>query len=188
MRLNTATVKQLCSTDEIQAEKKYKAPFHFVPSHTLVLYTNHLPKVGANDDGIWRRLIVIPFNAKITGDNDIKNYADYLFDHAGSFIMSWIIEGAKKAYDHGFQGTVTKGRGRAIEAYREVTTGWGISWQVAVSLIRLLRRSPGNCIRHTGHTACRMESLPEVRRIFTVQSRSQAFLRRRLRQDPLYTA
>ena len=46
MRLNTATVKQLCSTDEIQAEKKYKAPFHFVPSHTLVLYTNHLPKVG----------------------------------------------------------------------------------------------------------------------------------------------
>ena len=67
VRLNTSMVKQLCSTDEIQAEKKYKDPFHFVPSHTLVLYTNHLPKVGANDDGIWRRLIVIPFNAKITG-------------------------------------------------------------------------------------------------------------------------
>lgn len=62
MRLNTAVVKQLCSTDEIFAEKKYKAPFAFVPSRTLVLYTNHLPKVGANDDGIWRRLIVIPFN------------------------------------------------------------------------------------------------------------------------------
>ena len=46
MRLNTAVVKQLCSTDEIQAEKKYKDPFSFVPSHTLVLYTNHLPKVG----------------------------------------------------------------------------------------------------------------------------------------------
>ena len=45
MRLNTAVVKQLCSTDEIQAEKKYKDPFSFVPSHTLVLYTNHLPKV-----------------------------------------------------------------------------------------------------------------------------------------------
>ena len=53
MRLNTAVVKQLCSTDEIFAEKKYKAPFAFTPSHTLVLYTNHLPKVGANDDGIW---------------------------------------------------------------------------------------------------------------------------------------
>ncbi|SFU88852.1 phage/plasmid primase, P4 family [Butyrivibrio sp. M55] len=119
MRLNTATVKQLCSTDEIQAEKKYKAPFHFVPSHTLVLYTNHLPKVGANDDGIWRRLIVIPFNAKIIGDNDIKNYADYLFDHAGSFIMSWIIEGAKKAYDMDFKVPLPKVVVDAIEAYRE---------------------------------------------------------------------
>ena len=108
MRLNTATVKQLCSTDEIQAEKKYKAPFHFVPSHTLVLYTNHLPKVGANDDGIWRRLIVIPFNAKITGKNDIKNYADYLYDRAGSFIMSWIIEGAKKAVEMDFKVPLPK--------------------------------------------------------------------------------
>ena len=46
MRLNTSTVKQLCSTDEIFAEKKYKDPFSFKPSHTLVLYTNHLPKDG----------------------------------------------------------------------------------------------------------------------------------------------
>ena len=43
-----------------------------------MLYTNHLPKVGAMDSGIWRRLIVIPFNAKITGGRDRKNYADYL--------------------------------------------------------------------------------------------------------------
>lgn len=51
MRLNTSNVKQLCSTDEIYAEKKYKAPFSYIPSHTLVLYTNHLPKVGAIDKG-----------------------------------------------------------------------------------------------------------------------------------------
>ena len=44
MRLNTSLVKQFCSTDEIFAEKKYKDPFAFTPSHTLVLYTNHLPK------------------------------------------------------------------------------------------------------------------------------------------------
>lgn len=49
MRLNTSNVKQLCSTDEIYAEKKYKAPFSYVPTHTLVLYTNHLPRVGAID-------------------------------------------------------------------------------------------------------------------------------------------
>lgn len=119
MRLNTAVVKQLCSTDEIQAEKKYKDPFSFVPSHTLVLYTNHLPKVGANDDGIWRRLVVIPFNAKITGKSDIKNYADYLFEHAGPAIMSWIIEGAKRAIDKNFHTTLPDVVEAAVQAYRE---------------------------------------------------------------------
>lgn len=119
MRLNTATVKQLCSTDEIQAEKKYKDPFSFVPSHTLVLYTNHLPKVGANDDGIWRRLVVIPFNAKITGASDIKNYADYLYDNAGGYIMSWIIEGARKAIAADFKTKQPKVVEDAIESYRE---------------------------------------------------------------------
>lgn len=64
------------------------------------------PKVGANDDGIWRRLVVIPFNAKITGKSDIKNYADYLFEHAGPAIMSWIIEGAKRAIDKNFHTTL----------------------------------------------------------------------------------
>ena len=96
-RLSTSIVKQLCSTDLIEAEKKYKDPFKFRPTHTLVLYTNHLPKVGATDTGIWRRLIVIPFNARITGKSDIKNYSKYLVANAAPAIMKWIIEGAEKA-------------------------------------------------------------------------------------------
>ena len=119
MRLNTAMVKQLCSTDEILAEKKYKAPFHFIPSHTLVLYTNHLPKVGANDDGIWRRLIVIPFNAKITGRSDVKNFADYLYDEASPSILSWIINGAEKAIKKNFKLTLPQVVSQSVSAYRE---------------------------------------------------------------------
>ncbi len=118
-RLNTGMVKQLCSVDPIEAEKKYKDPFHFDPSHTLVLYTNHLPKVSANDDGTWRRLIVIPFNAKITGKSDIKNFSDYLFEHAGSAIMKWIIEGAEIAINKGFKFTEPQVVVDAIKEYRE---------------------------------------------------------------------
>lgn len=70
--------------------------FSYVPTHTLVLYTNHLPRVGAIDQGTWRRLIVIPFNAKIEGKADIKNYSDFLFKTAGGAVLSWIIEGAKR--------------------------------------------------------------------------------------------
>ena len=118
MRLSTANVKQLSSTDEIYAEKKYKDPFSFVPSHTLVLYTNHLPKVGATDDGIWRRLIVIPFGAKISGSGDIKNYAKYLVANAGPAIMKWIIEGAEKAIRDNFKLQLPKCVEAAIAAYK----------------------------------------------------------------------
>lgn len=119
MRLNTSIVKQLCSTDEVSAEKKYKDPFKYVPTHTLVLYTNHLPKVGANDDGIWRRLIVIPFNAKITGSSDRKNYADYLFENAGGAVLSWIIDGAAKAIKNKYKLKTPKVVEDAINKYRE---------------------------------------------------------------------
>lgn len=119
MRLNTSVVKQMCSTDEIFAEKKYKDPFSFRPSHTLVLYTNHLPRVGANDPGTWRRLIVIPFGAKIDGAGDIKNYADHLFNNAASYILSWIIEGAQKAIQKNFHIPLPKIVEDAINSYRE---------------------------------------------------------------------
>lgn len=119
MRLNTANVKQLCSTDEIYAEKKYKDPFSYTPTHTLVLYTNHLPKVGAIDKGTWRRLIVIPFDAKIEGSDDIKNYADYLFEKAGGAILTWVIEGARKVIADNYKIEPPKKVRDAIEHYKE---------------------------------------------------------------------
>ena len=124
-RLNDSTVKQLCSTDDIFAEKKYKDPFSFSPSHSLVLYTNHLPKVSASDDGTWRRLIVIPFNAKIEGNSDIKNYGDYLYQNAGESILAWVIEGAKKVIDLGFRVAVPAVVQKAIDDYRSQNDWFG---------------------------------------------------------------
>ena len=117
-RLNDSTVKQLCSTDDIFAEKKYKDPFSFTPCHTLVLYTNHLPRVSASDDGIWRRLIVIPFNAKIEGKSDIKNFSDYLYNNAGESILAWIIDGAKKVIDANYKVKLPACVQKAIDEYR----------------------------------------------------------------------
>jgi len=118
-RFNTSTVKQLCSTDEIYAEKKFKAPFSYIPSHTLVLYTNHLPRVGAIDSGTWRRLIVIPFHAKIEGKSDIKNYADFLYENAAPAILSWIIEGAQEVIHRKFKIDLPACVRKAIHDYHE---------------------------------------------------------------------
>ena len=117
-RLNTSVVKQLCSTDPVFAEKKYKAPASFIPSHTVVLYTNHLPRVGASDDGTWRRLIVIPFNAVFKGTSDQKNFTDVLLEKAGPAVLKWIMEGAQRAINHGFHISQPKIVQDAIAEYR----------------------------------------------------------------------
>jgi P4 family phage/plasmid primase-like protien len=124
-RLNDSMVKQLCSTDDVFAEKKYKDPFSFTPCHTLVLYTNHLPKVSASDDGIWRRLIVIPFDAKIEGSNDIKNFGEYLYLNAGESILAWVIEGARKVIALDYKIPVPACVQQAITEYRAQNDWFG---------------------------------------------------------------
>lgn len=119
MRLDTAIVKKLCSTDPILAEKKYKDPFSFVPSHTVILYTNHLPKIGTTDKGTWDRIVAVPFNASFRGmKGEVKNYADYLYDHCGGAVLSWIIEGAKRFIANDYNITLPGCVTTAIEQYK----------------------------------------------------------------------
>jgi len=93
-RLSPATVKRITSTDPITVEQKYRDPETIQPSHTLCLFTNFMPRVSTTDPGTWRRLFVVPFNAKITGSSDIKNYTQYLVEHCGGAILQWAIDGA----------------------------------------------------------------------------------------------
>lgn len=117
-QLDTTIVKQLCSTDAIYAEKKYKDPFSFTPTHTTVLCTNHLPSVGELDNGTWRRLVVVPFQAVIDENTEMKNYADHLFQNAGGAILSWMIKGAQRFIEAGYKISQPEVVKQAIEEYR----------------------------------------------------------------------
>lgn len=116
--LDTAMMKKLCSTDDIFAEKKYKAPFSFTPSHTIILCTNHLPRVSMSDEGTWRRLIVVPFEAVIDSDSEVKNYAEYLYKQAGGAVLAWIIEGAVRYLENGCRIEIPEAVKKATEQYR----------------------------------------------------------------------
>ena len=68
-------------------------------------------------------MIVIPFTAKITGESDRKNFADYLFENAAESVLAWIIEGAKKIIESGYHIAVPKCVQTAINEYR-VQNDW----------------------------------------------------------------
>ena len=95
-RLAENALKDLFSTDSITGCRKFCDPVTFKPSHTGVLYTNNLPAIMSDDGGTKRRLQVIPCNAYFPKESAIENYADYMAEHAGGYIIKWCIEGAKK--------------------------------------------------------------------------------------------
>lgn len=117
-RLSVATVKKVCSTDRITIEEKYKAPETITPSHTLCLFTNHLPRVGSTDPGTWRRLIVVPFRATIPTQGSRSNYGDILMQEAGPSILAWAIEGAVNFARNGYQLQTPDVVEEVTEAYR----------------------------------------------------------------------
>lgn len=119
-RLDTATLKKLCSTDPITAERKFKDPFTFIPTHTIILYTNNLPRVGTNDKGTWDRIIVIPFMANFRGQQgEIKNYADHLYNHCAGAVLTWIIEGAKRFIENDYKLKLPSCVESAITQYKD---------------------------------------------------------------------
>lgn len=117
-RLSTSTLKKLASTDKLTIEEKYRAPETVDQTHTLILFTNHLPRVGSTDNGTWRRLTVVPFDAVIPENTAVQNMADALIQEAGPAIMSWIVKGAVDFAENGFKLVIPDSVALATEEYR----------------------------------------------------------------------
>jgi len=117
-RLSTSTLKQLASTDKLVIEEKFKAPETVRQTHTIVLFTNFLPRVGSMDNGTWRRLLVLPFGAVIQEQDGTQNYADHLVKSAGGAILAWAIQGAVEFIRNGFKLVVPDIVAMATEEYQ----------------------------------------------------------------------
>ncbi len=101
-RLDEAILKRLCSTDSISANPKYRDPFTFTPSHSLIMCTNHLPRVGSMDSGTWSRIAVVPCRGNFRGQRgEVKDYCSFLVENAGGAVLAWMIAGAEKFIANG---------------------------------------------------------------------------------------
>lgn len=118
-RLSVSTVKKICSTDQITAAAKFRQPETFTPSHTLILHSNHLPRVGSNDAGTWRRLLPVEFKARIPEGTGVSNYGDVLVEKAGPAILAWMLQGAVNFATNGFKLTIPDTVAMAVEDYRQ---------------------------------------------------------------------
>lgn len=99
-RLDEQVVKLLAGREAISARALYKDHMTYKPSGKVWLKTNHKPVVKEDDDGIWRRLVVIPFDRKFAEGERDPNLEEKLIQEADG-ILGWIIQGAVKWYQDG---------------------------------------------------------------------------------------
>jgi putative DNA primase/helicase len=113
-RLDETQVKNLTGGDRLRARRMREDEWSFRPSHTAFLHTNHPPRIRGADDGIWRRLKMVPWDVKIARDAIDEHLSTRLAREAAG-ILNWIVTGAIQWSQEGL---------REPEAVSTATTGW----------------------------------------------------------------
>lgn len=99
-KLDEQGVKMLAGREPITARFLYGTDFTFTPQFTPWLRTNHKPRIHGTDDGIWRRIIVLPFNRRFTDEEKDPHLERKLMEE-GDGILAWMIEGCLKYQNEG---------------------------------------------------------------------------------------
>ena len=149
-RLDEALVKSLTGDGKIRGRRMREDTWEYDPTHKVILCTNHQPEIRGTDDGIWRRLALIPFTKRFwdpdkgeTGPPELK--ADKSLGRQLraklSGILTWCVNGCLDWQANGLQApeivTAATGRYRAeqdtISGFVEDCCVAGSAYQVRAS-------------------------------------------------------
>tara|TARA_B110001469_G_C9648763_1_gene329826 strand:+ start:2038 stop:4686 length:2649 start_codon:yes stop_codon:yes gene_type:complete len=78
-KIHTGSMKELTGGDKIQARGLFKDPIEFKPQWKIVLTSNVLPQVNANDRGTWRRIRVTEYVSRFMEPSEIDPEIPYQF-------------------------------------------------------------------------------------------------------------
>jgi len=115
-RFDEGLIKQLTGGDTVTARFLYGEEFNFDPKFKIWVTTNHKPLVRGTDDGIWRRLLLIPFKVQIPEEKVDKDLKYKLMREAPA-ILNWMVEGCVLWQKEGLG--VPKEVLKASESYRQ---------------------------------------------------------------------
>lgn len=114
--LNEGKIKVMSSGELLAARQLYSKAFTFEPEFKCIIDTNYLPEIIGTDNGIWRRICVVPFNFTISKDKINKNLLNEL-KQAKKAVLAWLVKGAVEYYKNGL-GTC-KAVEKATKSYRK---------------------------------------------------------------------
>jgi putative DNA primase/helicase len=115
-RFDEAKLKDLTGGDTLTARFLHQEFFDFAPTHRIVIRGNHKPQINGTDEGIWRRLRLVPFNVQIPEDEQDRDLLAKLRTELPG-ILNWALDGCREWQAGGLKppSVITD----AVRAYRE---------------------------------------------------------------------
>jgi putative DNA primase/helicase len=93
-KLAAGVIKAMTGGDTIAARFLYREHFEFVMEGVLWLAANARPKVDANDDAMWRRILHVPFLVSIPKAEQDRSLGEKLKQpDAQRAILRWLVDG-----------------------------------------------------------------------------------------------
>ncbi|OIR59868.1 DNA primase [Bacillus sp. FMQ74] len=115
-QLSESLVKQITGGEKMSARFLRQEYFEFTPEFKVFFTTNHKPIVKGSDEGIWRRIRLVPFTVTIPKEKVDKKLPQKLAAEM-SGILRWAVEGCLKWQKEGLkEPEVIR---KATEGYRE---------------------------------------------------------------------
>lgn len=101
--LQEGMVKELTGGEPILVRPPYGVNFLEVyPIFKLTISGNHKPEIRGGDDGIWRRVMLVPFEVQIPPDERDAGLSDKLWGERDG-IFNWLLDGLRDYLAHGLQ-------------------------------------------------------------------------------------
>lgn len=91
-QISESLIKMVTGEDALTARFLYGEYFSFKPTFKIFMATNHKPKIRGADNGIWRRIKMIPFTVTIPPEQRDKNLTEKLIAE-NSGILNWLLKG-----------------------------------------------------------------------------------------------
>jgi putative DNA primase/helicase len=100
--LQEGLIKELTGGEPIMVRSLNENFITVYPFFKLTISGNHKPDIRGDDDGIWRRVMLVPFDVQISNDEvDLELGAKLWAERDG--IFNWLVDGLREYLAYGLQ-------------------------------------------------------------------------------------